>query len=118
MKTRTLILSISLASFAILGGPVVAEDTQTLRQALKAEARDTLRVAGKDMLSQSLASFHEENLLSAKAAKRPELPACESLILVAEAAAEASSVQDASREPAPVMEQSVLGGLVVYSGNR
>jgi hypothetical protein len=118
MKTHTLILSIALASLAVLGGPALAEDEQTLRQDLKADARHNLRVAGSDMLTQALASLRDENRSDSEATRRPELPARGSLILVAEAAAEIGPRQGASLETAPVLEESILGGLVVYSGNR
>lgn len=118
MKTRTLILSIALASLAAWGGPAMADDKPTLRQALKADASDSLRSAGNDLLTQALAAIRVENRIGAGVTQRPERPLRESLILVADAGFEATEADNAGHETRPVREESILGGLVVYSGNR
>jgi hypothetical protein len=118
MKTRTLILSIALASLAAWGGPAMADDKPTLRQALKADASDSLRSAGNDMLTQALTAIRGEIHFGASATQRPERPLRGTLILVADVGLEATEEGDAGHETTPAREESILGGLVVYSGNR
>lgn len=120
MKARNLILSLGITALA-LSGPVLAGDTQELRQALHADAGESIRTAGSEMLSEALSGFGLESLTGERGIpgiQRPELPARDTVIRLAESDTDAADYADTSTETATEVEESFLGGLVVYSGNR
>ena len=120
MKARNLILTLGLTALT-LSGPVLAGDKAALRQALHADASESIRAAGSEMRAEALAGFRLENLNGTSGIfsfRRPELLLVNSLILAAESDAEGSDEAGTNGEKAPEAEESILGGLVVYSGNR